>query len=37
MRKWILRIITAIMAICIITGTYFVAKGYFMYRAALEE
>jgi len=25
------------MAICIITGTYFVAKGYFMYRAALEE
>lgn len=37
MKKWILRIITAIMAVCILTGSYFIGKGYFMYRAALEE
>lgn len=37
MKKWILRIITAILAVCILAGIFFVGKGYFMYRTALKE
>ena len=36
MKKWILRIITATMVICILTGTFYIGKGYFMYKMALE-
>lgn len=37
MKKWILRIIAAIMVVCILTGAVFIGKGYFMYKAALKE
>lgn len=37
MKKWILRIITVIVVVCILTGTFFIGKGYVMYSAALKE
>ncbi len=37
MKKWILRIIAAIMAVCILIGTFFIGKGYFMFQTALKE
>lgn len=37
MKKWILRIMTVILAVCILTGTFYVGKGYFMYQTALNE
>lgn len=37
MKKWILRIITAIMVVCIIFGTVIIGKGYSMFQAALKE
>jgi len=37
MKKWILRIISVIMAVCILTATFFIAKGYFMFQEALKE
>jgi len=36
-KKWTKRIITAILVVCIISGTYFIGKGYIMYRTALKE
>lgn len=35
MKKWILRILAAIMVVCILTGIFYTGKGYLMYRAAL--
>lgn len=37
MKKWIFRIIAAILAVCIIVAGIFIGKGYFMYQAALKE
>lgn len=36
-KKWILRIITAILVVCIIIAAIFIGKGYFMYQEALKE
>ncbi|NLX64379.1 MAG: transglycosylase domain-containing protein [Clostridiaceae bacterium] len=37
MKKWILRIITVIMAVCIIFGIFIIGKGYYMFQTALKE
>jgi monofunctional glycosyltransferase len=37
MKKWILRIVAAIMVACMIIGVFFICKGYFMFQTALEE
>ena len=37
MKKWTLRTITVIVVACILTGTFFVGKGYFMFQTALKE
>ncbi|HHY65047.1 MAG TPA: glycosyl transferase [Clostridiaceae bacterium] len=37
MKKWILRILAAIMVVCILTGIFYTGKGYLMYRAALND
>lgn len=36
-KKWIFRIIAAIVAVCILAGTFFIGKGYFMFQTALKE
>ena len=37
MKKWIVRIITAIFAVCILTGMFYTGKGYVMFKDALKE
>jgi len=37
MKKWILRIFKAIVIVSVLTGTFFICKGYCMFQNALEE
>jgi monofunctional glycosyltransferase len=37
MKKQILRITTIMMVVCILIGTFYIGKGYFMYQTALKE
>jgi monofunctional glycosyltransferase len=36
-KKWILRIIAAIMVVCILIGSFFINKGYLLFQTALKE
>ncbi len=37
MKKWILRIIAAIMVVCLLIGSFFIVKGFTMFQTALTE
>lgn len=37
MKKWIMRIIAAIMVVCILIGTFLIGKGFIMFQTALKD